>query len=97
MKLSRFLLLSLLSGIFQVQAQYTETDRTYKKWFVGSTAFVLANLIPDDNPPNLGQLNIGYRITGKDVVALELKTWKYGWPIGIPYGSSFEEIGRAHV
>ena len=36
------------------------------------------------------QLNLGYRLTGRDVVSIELKTWKYAWPLGIPYGKSFE-------
>jgi hypothetical protein len=39
-------------------------------------------------------LNLGYRITGKDVISLELKTWKYGWPIGIPFGKSYEAEGE---
>src|SRR5690606_10959246 len=42
------------------------------------------------NRPDFIQLNLGYRITGKDVISLELITWKYGWPLGIPYGKSFE-------
>jgi hypothetical protein len=83
-------LILLITNPLNLKAQYAKTDSTFKRWFVGSTAFLLANLIPDDNPPNLGQLNIGYRITGKDVVTLEFKTWKYSWPIGIPYGKSFE-------
>jgi hypothetical protein len=39
-------------------------------------------------------LNLGYRITGKDAISLEFKTWKYGWPIGIPFGKSFEAEGE---
>ncbi len=93
-KFLHIILILFLSNSLQVKAQYAKTDSTYKRWFVGSTAFMLANLIPDDNPPNLGQLNIGYRIRGKDVITLELKTWKYAWPIGIPYGKSFETEGE---
>lgn len=72
----------VLTGILQLNAQYTKTDSTYKKWFVGSTLFLLGNL-SKTNPPEFIQFNIGYRITGKDVVALEPKTWKYAWPNGI--------------
>ena len=36
-----------------------------------------------ENPPNFGQLNIGYRITGKDMIALAPKTWKNAWHNGI--------------
>lgn len=74
---------------FQANAQYNKQDTTYKKCFVGSTFFVLGNLIPQ-NRPDFVQLNLGYRLTGKDVVSVELKTWKYAWSLGIPYGESFE-------
>ena len=50
---------------------------------------MLGNL-SSKNKPDFIQLNLGYRITGKDVVSLELKTWKYAWSLGIPYGKSFE-------
>lgn len=42
------------------------------------------------NSPDFVQLNLGYRITGSDVISVELKTWKYAWSLGIPYGKSFE-------
>ncbi|GAB3991588.1 hypothetical protein GCM10028807_21910 [Spirosoma daeguense] len=44
--------------------------------------FLLGNLATT-NSPNFAQLNLVYRITGKDVVSLELITWKYAWPLGI--------------
>ncbi len=72
----------VLASNLQLNAQYTETDSTYKKWFVGSTLFLLGNLAPV-NPPGFAQLNLGYRITGKDVISLELITWKHAWPLGI--------------
>ncbi|HMR16497.1 hypothetical protein [Mariniflexile maritimum] len=84
----------ILASTIKLQAQYTKQDSIYNKYFVGSTLFMLANLVPDNNPPNMVYLNLGYRITGKDVISLEFKTWKYGWPIGIPYGKSFEADGE---
>ncbi|MBK8505472.1 MAG: hypothetical protein IPL46_26710 [Saprospiraceae bacterium] len=87
----------MLTSSFQVKAQYTKTDSTYKRWFVGSTLFLLGNFDKVD-PPNFIQLNLGYRITGKDVISLELKTWKYSWPLGInpfynkAYGTSVEKF-----
>ena len=78
-----------LANIFQVDAQYSKEDSTFKKCFVGSTLFMLGNL-DTKNSPDFVQLNFGYRITESDVISLELKTWKYGWPLGIPYGKSFE-------
>ncbi len=81
-KISAMALAFLLAGSLQVHAQYAKTDSGYKRWFVGSTLFLLGNL-SSTNPPNFVQLNIGYRITGKDVITIEPKTWKYAWPNGI--------------
>lgn len=75
------------------QAQNTEQESVHKKYFVGSTFFMLANLVPDNNPPKMVYLNVGYRATRKDIISLEFKTWEYAWPIGIPYGKSFEAEG----
>ncbi len=79
----------ILANTLQVNAQYTKQDSTYKKCYIGNTFFMLGNL-SSSNRPDFVQLNLGYRITGEDVVSLELKTWKYAWPLGIPYGDSFE-------
>lgn len=84
----------LLATPQHVRAQYARDDSTFKRYFVGSTLFMLANLVPDNNPPGMVYLNLGYRLTGKDVISLEFKTWKYAWPIGIPYGKSFEAEGE---
>lgn len=85
-----FITLSIvISGTLSLKAQYHSQDSTYQKYFVGSTFFMLGNLLPA-NRPDFVQLNLGYRLTRRDVVSLELKTWKYGWPLGIPYGSSYE-------
>lgn len=75
-------LVFLLASSLQVNAQYAKQDPTYQKYFVGSTLFLLGNLAPT-NSPGFVQLNLGYRITGKDVVSVELITWKYAWPLGM--------------
>ena len=93
-KILWFALILMMAGSLQVKAQYAKQDSTYRKFFVGSTLFMLANLIPDNNKPEMVYLNFGYRITGRDVISLELKTWKYGWPIGIPFGKSYEAEGE---
>jgi len=89
-----FALTFIMASPLQVRAQYARQDSTYKKFFVGSTLFMLANLVPDNNKPEMVYLNLGYRMTGKDVISLEFKTWKYAWPIGIPFGKSFEAEGE---
>lgn len=93
-KFLRFTLILMLASTLQGNAQYAKQDSSYKKYFIGSTLFMLANFLPDNNPPEMIYLNLGYRITGKDVISLEFKTWKYGWPIGIPFGDSFEADGE---
>lgn len=97
-KKALFFALALMTTIsLQVNAQYAKQDSTYKRWFVGSTMFLLGNLA-STNSPDFVQLNVGYRITGKDVITLEPKTWKYAWPNGIhpffnkSYGKPEEEF-----
>src|SRR5688572_19893340 len=93
-KILLFALILIMAGTLQVKAQYSKQDSTYRKYFIGSTLFMIANVVADNNPPGMVYLNFGYRITGKDVISIEFKTWKYAWPIGIPYGKSFEAEGE---
>ena len=82
-------LILFIQSLSNIKAQYNVQDSTYKECFVGSSLFLLGNL-SNSNTPDFAQLNLGYRITQKDVISLELKTWKYAWSLGIPYGESFE-------
>jgi hypothetical protein len=83
-------LVLMLVATSKLNAQYAKQDSTYQKCFVGSTFAMLGNFA-ESNKPDFVQVNLGYRLTGKDVVSLELKTWKYAWSLGIPYTSkSFE-------
>ncbi len=66
-------------------AQYSQEVLEDKRYFVGSTFFLLGNFSQSNNPEFV-QFNLGYRLSTKDVVSLELKTWKYAWSLGIPYG-----------
>ena len=72
----------MMTCTLQLKAQYAKTDSTYKRCFVGSSLFLLGNFATT-NRPDFAQLNLGYRITGKDVISLELITWKSAWPLGI--------------
>jgi len=69
--------------------QETKHDSTYRKFYVGSTLTMLGNFAPGP-APRFVQLNIGYRLTPKDVISIEAKTWNYYWPLGIPYGKDYE-------
>jgi hypothetical protein len=84
-----FITIGFLSAGTLLAQQQPEDSSAFYRCFVGSTAFMLGNLASD--PPSLYQLNIGYRITPKDVISLEAITWKYHAPLGIPYGSSWGE------
>lgn len=58
------LFLTLLVFAFATTQAYSQTqasDSTDRKFFVGSTLFMLGNFIPDDpNSPDFVQLNFGY-------------------------------------
>ena len=56
-------------------------DSSYKRHFVGSSLFMLANFLPD--PGHFYQLNYGYRFTQKDAIIIEAITWRYHAPLGI--------------
>jgi len=83
----------VLASSLQVNAQYAKQDSTYKKYFIGSTFLLLGNLDKVNNPDFI-QLNVGYRITPKNVVFLELKRSRFAWPLGIPWGKSFDAPGE---
>ena len=89
MKTPRCLLIActLLLGT-QTQAQ--TNDALDKPCFIGSTAFMLGNLLPE--PPSYYQLNVGYRFSAKSVLSLELITWTYPGPLGRQYGLSLIHI-----
>jgi hypothetical protein len=85
-----FLVASFFTMIVaSVNGQKTDKDSNDKKHFIGSSISILGNF-GSENKPDFVQLNLGYRITPKDVVSVELKTWKYSWPLGIPCGKSFQ-------
>ncbi len=68
-------------------ANATPRDSEFRRHFIGSSLFTIANVFPD--PPHFVQLNYGYRLTRRDAVSVEAITWTYRAPLGIPYGESF--------
>jgi hypothetical protein len=74
----------ILATSVPLTAQYSQADSTYKRWFVGTSLFVIfGNLFEDVNPPHFAQVDIGYRLSGIDIIRVSPKTWKYAWPNGI--------------
>lgn len=60
----------------------SEHDTAYKKHFVSTSLWSVANLLPD--PADFYELNFGYRFTSKDALICNATTWKYWEPLGIP-------------
>lgn len=85
-------LVLFLTSSLQINAQNTQKDSIYKRWFVGSSLLMLGNFAKVNNPEYV-QLNFGYRITPKDVVSLDFKRSIYSWPLGIPFGKDFDKQG----
>ncbi|MFN3301244.1 MAG: hypothetical protein ACK41Z_13720 [Sediminibacterium sp.] len=82
----------MMTSTLQLKAQDAQTDSTYKRWYVGSTLYLLGNFDKTNNPEYI-QLNVGYKITPKDVVSIRFKRSIYAWPLGIPFGPSFDAPG----
>lgn len=82
----------VLASSLQVNAQTDKQDSTYKRWYVGSSLFMFGNFAKVNNPQYV-QVNVGYRITPEHVVSFEFKRSIYSWPIGIPFGPSFDAPG----
>ena len=59
-----------------------------RPYSVGTSAFMLMNLVPSDEPPVFVQLNAGYQLTPNDRLTAEAITWRYYRPIGIPFWES---------
>lgn len=85
-------LVLFVASAIQLRAEQAERDSTYRRWYVGSSLFLLGNF-DKVNKPEYVQLNVGYRVTPKDVVTVEFKRSIYSWPIGIPFGPSFDAPG----
>jgi len=79
----------LLASSLQINARNAPQDSTFKRWYVGSTMYLLGNFDKTNNPEYI-QLNAGYRITPKDVVLFKFKRSVYNWPLGIPWGKLFD-------
>lgn len=74
-------------------AQQARQDSTSRKFFVGSTLLLLGNLSTVNNPEYV-QIQLGYRISPKNTVSFEFKRSIYSWPLGIPWGPSFDAPGE---
>jgi len=62
-KISVIVLALISANICQVKAQDVKKNSTFRRCFIGSSGFILSNLVPQDNPPHFYQLNVGYWLT----------------------------------
>lgn len=92
--MSRILLLLVAAFTLSIPALEAQQHAGHPpgRYFVGSSAFVAANLLLTGRPdaPDFYQLNAGYWLNERDALSVEVITWKYVAPVGIPYGPSFE-------
>lgn len=91
-RIIQIMLVLLLASNLQAKAKFGQRESTFRRFYVGSTLYLLGNLDRTNNPEYV-QVNFGYRITPKDVISFEFKRSVYAWPIGIPFGPSFDGPG----
>ena len=91
-KTSLWIALALIISSLHMNAQATENTSKYRKWYVGSSLLMLGNFSKVNNPRYI-QLNAGYRLSPEDIVHFRFKRSVYAWPIGIPFGPSFDAPG----
>jgi len=65
--------------------QTTKQDSIYKKHFISTSLWSIANLFPE--PADFYELNYGCRFTAKDAIVFNATTWKYWEPLSIPLTS----------
>ena len=81
--------LSFSQDALQVESDTTQIENLAinHPHSIGISLFMIMNLFPD--PAAFYQINYGYRLTQKDAIVVEAKTWTYYEPVGT-YGSSEE-------
>ena len=101
--MNRIKLMVLLVSLLITGGAYAQEDLTVqagtqgstnKRHFIGSSLFILANFSSDS--PSFYQLDYGTKLTQKDAIIIHAITWKYHAPLGIPYGSSYEDSDESY-
>lgn len=83
-------LVLVMASNLEAKAQDEKKDSSYRRWYIGSTLYLLGNFTKEHNPKYI-QINAGYRITPKDVVHLRFKKSEYDWPLGTPWDKIFDK------
>jgi len=82
-------LLMTMLNYGSVFSQNKQQNAPSKQYLIGSSLLMLANLSEDS--PEFYQLNFGFYLTSKDIIAIEFLTFKHKSPLTIPYGPSFSD------
>ncbi len=69
----------------EVEKKITETQRVDRPNTIGSSLWVLSNML--DDPDHFYKLSYGYQFSEKDNVIIDFSTWTYDEPLG-EYGSA---------
>jgi len=94
MNIRKWALLNLLSLNFLI-AERAHSQPEGGRYFIGTSAFMLANLADLEEPPLFYQLNFGHQISPKDTLSVEFITWRYYAPLGAPiFGDAAKAVDR---
>jgi hypothetical protein len=74
----------MLALLTEFCLQAAKPDSITFKCFISTSLWSLANFGKD--PGDFYELNVGFRVTPKDALILNVTTWKYHEPLGIPFG-----------
>ena len=89
------LLRSLVAlGLLLASPPSAQADDETARWSVGTSAWMLANALPDS--PQFAYLDVERWLGRRDALVVEPVTWTYRAPIGIPYGSSYGDDAEAY-
>jgi hypothetical protein len=77
----KLLVVFILANFWGSYGQTTKQDSSFKKHFISTSLWSVANLFPD--PVDFYELNYGYRFTPKDAIIINATTWEYPEPLGV--------------
>lgn len=86
----------LSHGAARAAEKDTSAPPDTRPFYLGTSAFVLANFVPLDYPPHFFQLNFGYELTADDRLSVEAISWRYHHPIGVPWGETRESNDKEY-
>lgn len=85
----------ILLGLIFLGAKQAHSQPDGGRYFIGTSAFMLANLPELEEPPLFYQMNFGYQLSPRDTLSVEFITWRYYAPLGAPiFGDAAKAVDR---